>query len=157
MAVTKDYLAFVIEQLEGVTRIATRRMFGGVGIYADALFFALIDNDTLYFKVDDTNRPDFEAAGMEAFRPFEDAHAMQYYEVPAHVLEDRAALAEWLAKAVAVARSRAATKARAKSKTKKSASKKSGLKKIKPTSKSKTQDKTKGKAAANVRRRGRSR
>jgi DNA transformation protein len=157
MAVSKDYLAHVVEQLERVTRVTTRRMFGGVGIYADALFFALIDNDTLYFKVDDTNRPDFEAAGMEAFRPFEDAHAMQYYEVPADVLEDRAALAEWLARAVAVARSRAATKARANSKTKTSASKKSASKKSKLTSKSKTKGKTKAKAATKVRRRGRSR
>ena len=118
MAVSKDYLAYVVEQLERVTRVTTRRMFGGVGIYADALFFALIDDDTLYFKVDDTNRPDFEAVGMGPFRPFEDAQTMQYYEVPADVLEDRAALGEWVGKAVAVARSRAAAKARAKSKPK---------------------------------------
>jgi DNA transformation protein and related proteins len=118
MAVSKDYLAYVVEQLERVTRVTTRRMFGGVGIYADALFFALIDDDTLYFKVDDTNRPDFEAVGMGPFRPFEDAQTMQYYEVPADVLEDRAVLGEWVGKAVAVARSRAAAKARAKSKPK---------------------------------------
>ena len=104
MAVSKDYLAYVVEHLEHVTRVTTRRMFGGVGIYADALFFALIDDDTLYFKVDDTNRPDYEAVGMEPFRPFGDAQAMQYYEVPADVLEDAEALAPWVADAVGVAR-----------------------------------------------------
>jgi DNA transformation protein len=39
-------------------------MFGGVGIYAAELFFALLDDDTLYFKVDDATRPQFESRGM---------------------------------------------------------------------------------------------
>ena len=43
-------------------------MFGGVGIYAGDLFFALIDDDTLYFKVDDSNRSDFEKRDMGLFR-----------------------------------------------------------------------------------------
>ena len=33
MAVSDSYLVFVLEQLESVPRIATRRMFGGVGLY----------------------------------------------------------------------------------------------------------------------------
>jgi len=37
-------------------------MFGGVGIYCGDLFFGLIDDDTLYFKVDDSNRSDFTHA-----------------------------------------------------------------------------------------------
>ena len=79
-------------------------MFGGVGIYAGALFFALVDDDTLYFKVDDTNRPDFEARGMRPFRPYgDDGEVMQYYEVPADLLEDPEALRPWVDKSVAVA------------------------------------------------------
>lgn len=45
-------------------------MFGGVGVYADAAFFALMERDTLFFKVDDHARPAFEAEGMKAFQPF---------------------------------------------------------------------------------------
>ena len=45
-------------------------MFGGVGIYAGELFFALIADDTVYFKVDQSNRPEFEARGMGPFRPY---------------------------------------------------------------------------------------
>jgi DNA transformation protein len=36
--------------------------------------------DTLYFKVDESNRPEFEARGMGPFRPYgEDGEVMQYY------------------------------------------------------------------------------
>jgi DNA transformation protein len=79
-------------------------MFGGVGIYGSDLFFALMDDDLLYFKVDDSNRPDFEAAGMGPFRPGgEHGEVMQYYQVPEDVLEEVEALREWVAKALAVA------------------------------------------------------
>ncbi len=59
-------------------------MFGGTGRYLQGVFFALIASDMLYFKVDDSNRPDYEAAGMGPFKPFADrpAYTMQYYEVP---------------------------------------------------------------------------
>ena len=80
-------------------------MFGGVGIYAAELFFALLDDDTLYFKVDDSTRPRFEDRGMTPFRPYgEDGEVMQYYEVPADVLEDPEALGAWVEAAIAVAR-----------------------------------------------------
>lgn len=90
-------------------------MFGGYALYLDGLVFALIAHDTIYFKVDDTNRPDFEAAGTGPFRPFEDRNeVMQYYEVPADVLEDRQALAEWARRAAEVSRRAAAGRKRKK-------------------------------------------
>ena len=104
MAVTPSYRSFVIEQLEQVATITARNMFGGVGLYGEGYFFALIADDRFYLKVDDSNRPDFEAAGMEPFRPYRDGRAMQYYEVPIEVLEDADALQGWVAKAIAVAR-----------------------------------------------------
>jgi len=79
-------------------------MFGGVGIYAGQLFFALLADDTLYFKVDDSNRPDFERLGMGPFQPYgEGGEVMQYYQVPADLLEDLEALRPWADKAIAVA------------------------------------------------------
>jgi DNA transformation protein and related proteins len=80
-------------------------MFGGVGIYAAELFFALLYDDTLYFKVDDGTRPQFEERGMTPFRPFgAGGEEMQYYEVPADVLEDPEGLGAWAEAAIAVAR-----------------------------------------------------
>jgi DNA transformation protein len=82
-------------------------MFGGVGIYSGDLFFALIADDTLYFKVDDSTRPDFVARGMGPFRPFgDDGGTMQYYQLPEDLLEDPDALRPWAENAVAIARAK---------------------------------------------------
>lgn len=103
MAVSPGYRNFVVEQLEHISSITSKSMFGGVGLYADGFFFALIADDQLYFKVDDSNRPDFEAADMGAFSPYGDGRTMQYYEVPIGVLEDIDALRTWAEKAIEVA------------------------------------------------------
>ena len=106
MPVSPSYRQFVVDLLERVRPgIRAKSMFGGVGLYAGELFFALIARNTLYFKVDDVNRGDFLARGMGPFLPFGDEReVMQYYEVPADVLEDNEALGLWLEQAVAVAR-----------------------------------------------------
>jgi len=102
-AASDSYREFVLEQLGRVKPVTGKAMFGGVGIYAQGLFFALIAEDRLYFKVDDATRPDFEQLGMEPFRPFGEDSAMGYYEVPADVLEDSVRLAVWMKKAIDVA------------------------------------------------------
>ena len=94
----------MIEQLSAIGYVTAKKMFGGVGLYADGIFFALIANDTLYQKVDDTNRQDYESAGMDAFRPYPDkTRTMQYYEVPVEVLEDEEVLNDWAKKSIGVA------------------------------------------------------
>lgn len=103
MAVSPGYRSFVIDQLEQGFSIIAKNMFGGVGLYAEGYFFALIADDRLYFKVDDSNRSDFESVSMGPFRPYGDERAMSYYEVPVAVLEDVDALQDWAAKALAVA------------------------------------------------------
>ena len=103
MAFSNGYRDFVVEQLGRVAPVTARSMFGGVGLYAQGLFFALIAEDRLYFKVDDSTRPDFERLGMEPFRPFGEESAMGYYEVPADALEDAAQLELWMKKAIGVA------------------------------------------------------
>jgi DNA transformation protein len=89
---------------------ASRAMFGGWGIFNEGRMFALIAGNTLYFKVDDSNRADYEAAGSERFAP------MPYYEVPADVLEDESALRGWLDAALKVAHSQPPPKKRRKRK-----------------------------------------
>lgn len=106
MGVSPSFRIFVLEQLSRLDfRVRARSMFGGVGIYSGELFFALIDEDTVYFKVDESNRPDFVARGMRPFQPGgPGGESMQYYEVPPDLLEDVEALRSWVEKAVAVAR-----------------------------------------------------
>ena len=103
MSVSQEYRQYVLEQLGRIAPVTSRNMFGGVGIYANGLFFALIDDDTLYLKTDDSNRAAFEGAGYGAFHPFGDERAMKYHELPADVLEDADALRPWVAGAVAAA------------------------------------------------------
>jgi DNA transformation protein and related proteins len=126
VSVSADFLAYVLEQLGG-RGYTSRRMFGGVGLYSDGLFFALIADDTLYFKVDDSNRADFVARNSEAFRPFPDdpnTVSMSYFRVPVDVLEDADELARWTAKARNVAAAAAAAKFRPPRAKKKRAKKK---------------------------------
>lgn len=106
MAVSSSFRGYVLDQLGPVlTQVSARGMFGGVGVYAGDLFFALMDDDVLYFKVDDGNRGTFEARGMGPFMPYGPGkEVMQYYEVPADVLEDVELLREWAGEALAVAR-----------------------------------------------------
>lgn len=105
MAVSDSFRDFVVDQLQDTVRVTPQPMFGGVGLYGeDFYFFAILDDDRLYFKVDDTNRPDFERAGMDPFRPYGDERTLQYYEVPASVLEDRDELGRWAKKAIRVSK-----------------------------------------------------
>ena len=104
MAVSQEFQDYVTDQLSVAGSILPKRMFGGVGLYADGIFFALIANDILYQKVDDTNRQDYKSAGMDAFRPYPDkTRSMQYFEVPVDVLEDQQELLAWARKSIAVA------------------------------------------------------
>ena len=106
MSVSPSFRTFALEQLQRtVPGVRARSMFGGVGIYAGDVFFALIADDTLYFKVDDSTRRDFTARRMGAFRPYGDTgEIMQYYQVPEDLLEDPEALRPWAEGAIAVAR-----------------------------------------------------
>jgi DNA transformation protein and related proteins len=108
MAVSEEFLQYVLEQLVGLGRVAPRRMFGGIGLYLHERIFGLIFGDILYFKANDANRGDYEARGMNRFRPYADKPllSMTYYEVPADVLEDADECAAWARKSTAVSAAR---------------------------------------------------
>jgi DNA transformation protein and related proteins len=103
--VSTSFLEFVLDQLGACGPITAKRMFGGVGLYSRERFFAVMMDDTIYLKVDDTTRRPYEAAGARPFNPFPErgAGSMQYYEVPLSVLEDADELARWAKKSIAVA------------------------------------------------------
>lgn len=105
MPVSDGYLDFVLDQLRPVVAgVRARRMFGGIGLYAGELFFAIVDDDTLYLKVDETTRGAFEARGMPPFRPYEGMTSMNYSQLPEEVLEDTETLRTWTERSIEVAR-----------------------------------------------------
>jgi DNA transformation protein len=106
MTVTKGYREYVQEHLAPLVPLRVKNMFGEAGVYAEDLLFGMIVNDALYFRVDDTNRADYEALGIPPFvAHWNPGKPMPYYEVPRAVIEDPDQLQAWANKAVAVAAS----------------------------------------------------
>ena len=129
MPVSEGYLTYVLDQLRPIVPgIRVRRMFGGVGLYATDLFFAVIDDDVLYLKVDDATRGEYEARGMPPFSPIEGHASMNYSQLPEEILEEREELHRWTSRSLDVARSAKRTRTTGKG-TKKGAAKKSAPKK----------------------------
>jgi DNA transformation protein len=115
MANRASYITFLIEQLSPLGEITTRRMFGGHAVYCDGTVFALVASDTLYLKVDDQNRAEFEAGSLAAFHPFgDDRLVMQYYQAPPEIFENADALRRWGGGAIAAGRRGQAKKSKKK-------------------------------------------
>ena len=105
MAVSVEYLQYVLGQLGALRDLNSRRMFGGVGLYQGRRMFGLIAGDTVYFKVDDSSRGGYLARNMHQFRPFVNKPhiSMNYYAVPADILEDPEQCVGWALQSAAIA------------------------------------------------------
>ena len=102
MAVSPDFRAFVEDQLGRVVPVRSRAMFGGLGLYSGDRFFGVVDDDVLYFKVDDDTRPRYRRRGMRPFEPM-GTPMNGYWQVPAGVIEDAEELESWAREAIEVA------------------------------------------------------
>jgi len=100
-------LAYLLDQLEPLGGVQSRIMFGGHSIFIHGLMVGFVDDETLYLKADDINRPAFEKEGM---RPFTDATkrgkriALGYWEAPPAVIEEPDELQRWVRDAASAAR-----------------------------------------------------
>ena len=124
MTKSDPLLDYLVDHLSLLGDAQGRPMFGGFGVYLDGFIVGLIAFDTFYLKADDSNRPDFEAAGAEPFRyrrSNQTATINAYWECPADVLEEPDLLRAWAAKSLTVSR-------RASAKPKKSAPQKAAKK-----------------------------
>lgn len=104
---SSGYANYILDLLLPQGNIKVRKMFGGFGIYKNNIFFALIANNILYFKVDSANQSDYESFGS---KPFSYANknnkiiSLSYWEVPIDILENRDRLEEWVDNAIQAAR-----------------------------------------------------
>jgi DNA transformation protein len=115
MPVTPSYRDYVADQLSALGQVAIKRMFGGNGLYFDGRMFGLIDDDIVYFRVDDATRPEFVMRGMAPLRPVRsepDKVSQNYYQLPGDVLDDRDELVVWARRAIRAALSPTAAVAR---------------------------------------------
>ncbi|MCF3932863.1 TfoX/Sxy family protein [Acuticoccus sp. M5D2P5] len=91
---------------------ATRRMFGGIGVFQDGEMFALVADGELYFKTDPINREAFVAAQSAPFVYETRARRVEtsYWRLPEAAFEDTAMLAAYIDGALAAARRKRASK-----------------------------------------------
>jgi len=112
----KAIVADLDRRLTPLGPFRAKPMFSGYGLYLDGVIFALVLRETLYLKVDDRNRPDFDHAGSAPFR-YEtrkgEVTVNSYWRCPAEVLAQTETLQEWVTGAVAASRRIAAANARA--------------------------------------------
>ena len=107
MTASDSFVEFLRDQLRCVGPIAVRRMFGGAGVYADGIMFALVADDTLYFKSDAQPRADFEPEGLAAFSyATKDGRntIMSYWRAPESLYDDPDEMRVWPMKALGAAR-----------------------------------------------------
>jgi DNA transformation protein len=102
MAVSPEFRAFLEDQIGRVAPVRSRLMFGGLGLYSADLFFGIVDDDILYFRVDDATRPRYAKRRMKAFDPM-GTPMNGYWQVPPDVIEDADELASWVQEALEVA------------------------------------------------------
>lgn len=56
MASHKEFVDFVVGQLDSAGSITSKKMFGEYGLYCDGLLFALICDDQLFFKATEAGK-----------------------------------------------------------------------------------------------------
>ncbi|PKQ62324.1 hypothetical protein BZG02_13525 [Labilibaculum filiforme] len=96
MAVSKDFLNYVLDQLSSWEGIYTKRMFGGVALFQDGLAFAMIAFNVVYLKVDESNIDKFIAQGSTPLKPFKsDEIVKSFYSVPPDVFENSDEFIVW--------------------------------------------------------------
>jgi DNA transformation protein len=85
--------------------IETRRMFGGHGVWHGGLMIGLVFGNTLYLKVDDQTRGQFEARGLGPFEYSRQGKtvALSYCRAPEEMLESQAEAVAWARMAYAAA------------------------------------------------------
>ena len=112
MAASEGFLDHLKDALRGLGPVAVRRMFGGAGIYADGVMFALVADDTLYLKADETTKQAFEAEGLAPFGYQGGGRTitLPYWRAPERLFDDPDEMTDWARAALDVARRAAAKK-----------------------------------------------
>ncbi|MEL7151071.1 MAG: TfoX/Sxy family protein [Pseudomonadota bacterium] len=106
MAVSEEQIAHALELLDGVGPMTTRKMFGGLGIYADGKIFAVLMSDgVLKLKGAGAMAHTFDTEGWERWTYQRDGSdtqtAMPYWTVPDALLDDPETASDWARRALA--------------------------------------------------------
>ena len=115
MVASDSFAEFLRDQLAPLGRITMRRMFGKTGVFCGGVMFAMVADDTLYFRVDDHNRAAFKEA--ESFPPLNYEKKggtidLSFWRAPERLFDEPDELVTWARAALAAARRVAAKRER---------------------------------------------
>jgi DNA transformation protein len=110
MGVSASQVAFAEELFAGLG-VSARRMFGGAGLYAEGVMFALIDDsEAIFLKADATLRAELAAEGAHPWvytypsgPKAGQAMEMGYMSLPDAALDEPAVACDWGRRALEVA------------------------------------------------------
>jgi DNA transformation protein len=88
----------LLDELAPLGAVTAKKMFGGYGVFADGVMFALVDSaGRAHLRADEATAPGFEAAGS-------DKHGrMPSWQIPDDVMADPDQLLAWAGRARDVA------------------------------------------------------
>jgi len=100
-----EFVDWVVELMQVIGPVASRRMFGGHGLFLDGLMFALIIDRELYLKADEQTRDAFIEQGLGPFTYLRQGKpcSLSYYQAPEEVLESVEMMRDWANRAYGVA------------------------------------------------------
>jgi DNA transformation protein len=98
--------------------VVVKRMFGGAGIYAQGLCFAIAQDGDVFLKADAVSQPDFVAAGSSPFIYVAKGRPMptSFWRLPAIARAEADELVCWASLGLEAARRTAAAKTEPKAK-----------------------------------------
>lgn len=115
MSANDSIFELLAEALSPLGAFKAKRMFGGLGLYLDGVFFAILNDGELYFRVSDTTRPAYIAEGMTPFT-YGTKHGEKainsYWQVPERLFDETDEMIDWVRASVQAARAVAAGKAK---------------------------------------------
>lgn len=115
MTATADYAAYLQDQFAPLGYVATRRMFGATGVFCGDAMFAIVADNTLYFRVDALNRDAFAEAAAEPPLSYEKQGRtidLSFWRAPDRLFDEPDELVAWARLALAAARRVAAKRKR---------------------------------------------
>ena len=105
MAGKNEFVEYLLDLLADFGPVEARAMFGGSGIFKQNRMFAIVIDDTLYFKTDEKTKADFEDRGLKPFTYQRKNReiSLSYHQAPDEAPEDPRTMRDWAEKAYAAA------------------------------------------------------
>ncbi|HAT33396.1 MAG TPA: TfoX domain containing protein [Janthinobacterium sp.] len=103
MSASSEFVSFVRELFAPLGQLSDGKFFGGHSIKYRGSQFAMVMGNTLYLRVNDVTRPEYEREGAKPFFYTTKKGVVQvrkYYAAPEALLDDQEQLLVWARRAI---------------------------------------------------------